>query len=85
MKILIGWKVNLFVGTSTKPYDFNSPTDTLVVKVLSLITTYDNELRRARMIFGKMETLKKGRSFIGGTTPFGYDGSCYRKLGRFNY
>jgi len=73
MKILIGWKVSLYLGESLKPYNFNNPTDRLVTQVLSLITTYDNELRRTRMIFGKMETLKKGRSFIGGTTPFGYD------------
>ena len=80
LKILIGWKVNLYVGDSTKPYNFSNPTDRLVTNILSLITTYDNELRRTRMIFGKMETLKKGRTFIGGTIPFGYDVSKTKNL-----
>jgi len=73
LKILVGYKVNLYVGESLKPYDFSNPTDRLVTNILSLITTYDNELRRTRMIFGKMESLKKGRTFIGGTIPMGYD------------
>ena len=73
LKILVGYRVNLYVGESLKPYDFSNPTDRLVTNILSLITTYDNELRRIRMIFGKMETLKRGRTFIGGTIPFGYD------------
>jgi site-specific DNA recombinase len=72
-KILIGWKVELYVGESLKPYDFNNPTDKLVMNVLSLITTYDNELRTTRMKIGKMESLKKGQTFIGGSVPFGYD------------
>lgn len=72
LKILVGWKVQLYVGESMKPYDFNNPTDRLVTGILSLITTYDNELRRIRMIFGKKESLKKGRTFIGGEIPFGY-------------
>ncbi len=72
LKILIGWRVQLYVGESMKPYDFNNPTDRLVTGILSLITTYDNELRRIRMIFGKKESLKKGRTFIGGEVPFGY-------------
>ena len=73
LKILVGYRVNLYVGDSLKPYNFSNPTDRLVTNILSLITTYDNELRRIRMIFGKMETLKRGRTFIGGTIPFGYD------------
>jgi len=73
LKILIGWKVNVYVGESTKPYNFSNSVDKLVIGVLSLISTYDNELRRTRMIFGKKETLKKGRTFIGGEIPFGYD------------
>jgi site-specific DNA recombinase len=73
LKILVGWRVNLFIGENVKPYDFKSPTDRLVVGILSLITTYDNELRRVRMTYGKMESLKRGQTFIGGTKPFGYD------------
>lgn len=72
LKVLVGWRVNLYIGENVKPYDFKSPTDRLVVGILSLITTYDNELRRVRMTFGKMESLKRGQTFIGGTTPFGY-------------
>jgi len=72
LKVLTGWKVNLYIGESNKPYDFNSPQDRLIVGILSLLTTYDNELRRMRMMFGKMESLKRGQTFIGGTIPFGY-------------
>jgi len=72
LKVLVGWRVNLYIGENVKPYDFKSPTDRLVVGILSLITTYDNELRRVRMTFGKMESLKRGQTFIGGTIPFGY-------------
>ena len=72
LKVLVGWRVNLYIGENVKPYDFKSPTDRLVVGILSHITTYDNELRRVRMTFGKMESLKRGQTFIGGTTPFGY-------------
>ena len=72
LKILVGWKVNLYVGDSIKPFDFSNPTDRLVTGVLTLISTYDNELRRIRMIFGKMEALRKGQTYIGGTITFGY-------------
>ena len=73
LKILISWKINCFVGDSTKPYDFGNITNRLTIQILTLISTYDNELRRARMMFGKMESLKKGQTFIGGTVPFGYE------------
>ena len=43
LKILIGWKVSLYIGESLKPYNFNNPTDRLVTQVLSLIT-FDNFL-----------------------------------------
>ena len=80
LKILVGWRVNLYIGENTKPYDFTSPTDRLVVNILSHITTYDNELRRMRMVFGKMEKLKKGQTFIGGTIPFGYGVDDFKNL-----
>ena len=73
LKILLGWKVKVYIGESTNPSDFSNHTDRLTIGILTLISTYDNELRRTRMMFGKMETLKKGRTFIGGTIPFGYE------------
>ena len=79
-KILIGWKVDLYLGENLKPHSFNSPTERLTIGILSLITTYDNELRRTRMIFGKMESLRKGQTFVGGTIPFGYDVDEHKRL-----
>ena len=71
-KILIQYKINLYEGESDKPYDYNNPTDRLVTNILSSISTYDNEIRRIRMIYGKKESLKRGQTFIGGDVTFGY-------------
>ena len=38
LKILVGWRVNLYVGESFKPYDFTSHTDRLVIGILSYFT-----------------------------------------------
>lgn len=73
LKILMNWKVNVYIGESTNSSDFGNLTDRLTIQILTLISTYDNELRRTRMMFGKMESLKKGQTFIGGTKTFGYD------------
>lgn len=70
--ILVQYKVNLYVGKSSNPYDLNSEMDELVFKVLTSITTYDNKLRLKRSINGKIQSLKNGQTFVGGTVPVGY-------------
>jgi len=72
LSVLIKHKVSLYVGESTKPYDFNSAADKLTVTILSSISQYDNELRRSRMILGKKRKLSNGSNWVGGTPPFGY-------------
>ncbi len=72
LKILLSWKVKVYIGDSVNPSDFSNHTDRLTIGILTLISTYDNEIRRTRMMFGKMERLKRGQTFIGGEIPFGY-------------
>ena len=62
----------MYVGESSKPYDFNNPNDKLSIGILSLVSQYDNELRRLRSVMGKRNSLKSGNTFVGGTVPFGY-------------
>jgi DNA invertase Pin-like site-specific DNA recombinase len=71
--ILVQYKVNLYVGKSSSPYDLNSEMDELVFKVLTSITTYDNKLRLKRSINGKIQSLKNGQTFVGGTIPVGFE------------
>ena len=72
-KILIEHGVKIYVGQSTKPYDLDNPLDNLNMNILSLISQYDNQIRRMRSVMGKRNSLKNGNTFIGGTVPFGYD------------
>lgn len=72
LKIFLDYSVELYVGESTKPYDFNNPNDKLSIGILSLVSQYDNELRRLRSVMGKRNSLKMGNTFVGGTVPFGY-------------
>lgn len=57
---------------SKKPYDLTNSVDKLVIGVLSLISQYDNELRRLRSVIGKRNSLKQGNTYLGSTIPFGY-------------
>jgi len=72
-KILIEHGVKIYVGQSTKPYDLDNPLDNLNMNILSLISQYDNQIRRMRSVMGKRNSLKNGNTFVGGTKPFGYD------------
>ncbi|MDA8629953.1 recombinase family protein, partial [Bacteroidia bacterium] len=72
LKVFLDYSVELYVGESTKPYDFNNPNDKLSIGILSLVSQYDNELRRLRSVMGKRNSLRIGNSFVGGTVPFGY-------------
>lgn len=73
LKVFLDYSVELYVGESTKPYDFNNPNDKLSIGILSLVSQYDNELRRLRSVMGKRNSLKSGNTFVGGTIPFGYN------------
>lgn len=72
LKVFIDYKVEIYIGQDTKPYDLSNSVDKLSIGVLSLISQYDNELRRMRSILGKRNSLKSGNTWIGGTVPFGY-------------
>jgi hypothetical protein len=73
-KVFLDYGVELYIGENyEKPYNLNESIDKLTLGVLSLISQYDNELRRMRSILGKRNSLKNGNTFIGGTVPFGYE------------
>ena len=72
LKVFIDYGIEVYVGESDKPYDLSNSTDKFVMGVLSLISQYDNELRRLRSILGKRNSLKSGNTYLGSTIPFGY-------------
>ena len=72
LKVFIDFGVQIYIGDSTKPYDLNNSPDKLMIGVLSLISQYDNELRRMRSIMGKRNSLRSGNTYLGSTIPFGY-------------
>ena len=73
LKIFIDYNVEIYIGGDLKSYDLNNSVDKLSIGVLTLISQYDNELRRMRSILGKRNSLKSGHTWIGGTVPFGYE------------
>ena len=73
LKIFIDYNVEIYIGNDLKSYDLNNSVDKLSIGVLTLISQYDNELRRMRSILGKRNSLKSGHTWIGGTVPFGYE------------
>jgi DNA invertase Pin-like site-specific DNA recombinase len=72
-KVLIENGVKIYVGSSPNPFDLDNPLDNLNMNMLSLISQYDNQLRRMRSVMGKRNSLKSGNTYVGGTKPFGYD------------
>ena len=73
LKVFLDYGVEVYIGENfTKPYNLNDSVDKLTIGVLTLISQYDNELRRMRSVLGKRNSLKNGNTFIGGTVPFGY-------------
>ena len=66
---LIKHKVKLY--TSNGEYDFDSIEDKLMYDVLSVISRYDNEVRRIRSITGKIHRLKNNQH-SGGLVNYGY-------------
>lgn len=73
LKLFLDFGVQIYVGEDyKKPYDLTNSVDKLVIGVLSLISQYDNELRRLRSVIGKRNSLKSGNTYLGSTIPFGY-------------
>ncbi|WP_036380422.1 recombinase family protein [Muricauda sp. MAR_2010_75] len=72
LKVFLDYGVEVYVGESDKPYDLKNLTDKLTIGLLSLISQYDNELRRMRSVMGKRNSLKSGNTYLGSTIPFGY-------------
>lgn len=72
-KVLLENGTQIYVGSSPNPFDLDNPLDNLNVNMLSLISQYDNQLRRMRSVMGKRNSLKNGNTYVGGTKPFGYD------------
>ena len=72
-KVLLASGTKVFIGSSPKPYDLDNPIDDFQMGILSLVSQYDNKLRRMRSVMGKRNSLKNGNTFVGGTKPFGYD------------
>ena len=57
--------------TPTGIFDSSSPTDDLLLGILSEISSYDNLLRTERTRLGKFNKIKQG-FWMGGPPPFGY-------------
>lgn len=73
LKVFLDFGVHIYIGEDyKKPYDLTNSVDKLVIGVLSLISQYDNELRRLRSVLGKRNSLKSGNTYVGSTIPFGY-------------
>ena len=72
LKVFLKYKVGFYIGESNKEYDLKNSVDKLTIGVLSLISQYDNELRRMRSVLGKRNSLKNGQTYVGSTIPFGY-------------
>ena len=63
----------IYIGEDfKKTYDLTNSADKLVIGFLSLISPYDNELRRLRSVIGKRKPLKSGNTYLGSIIPFGY-------------
>jgi DNA invertase Pin-like site-specific DNA recombinase len=71
-KVLLDSGTKVYIGSSPKPYDLDNPIDEFQMGILSLVSQYDNKLRRMRSVMGKRNSLKSGNTFVGGTVPFGY-------------
>ena len=64
-------KNNVTLYTSTGIYNSSSPTDDLLLGILSEISSYDNLLRTERTRLGKISRIKQGY-WLGGSPVYGY-------------
>ena len=65
------FKSNVTLYTSTGIYNSSSPTDDLLLGILSEISSYDNLLRTERTRLGKLNRIKQGY-WMGGPPTYGY-------------
>jgi site-specific DNA recombinase len=73
LKIFLDYGVKIYIGDEyKKPYDLTNSIDKLTIGILTLISQYDNELRRLRSVIGKRKSLKSGNTYLGSIIPFGY-------------
>lgn len=73
LKVFLDYNVKIYIGEDyNKPFDLTNSVDKLTIGVLTLISQYDNELRRLRSVIGKRNSLKSGNTYLGSTIPFGY-------------
>ena len=70
LRVFLEYRVQLYIGESNKTYDLNNSVDKLTIGVLSLISQYDNELRRMRSVLGKRNSLRNGQTYVGSTHSF---------------
>ena len=73
---MVFYKINTFKNdvklyTATQNYNFDNPTDRLLLGILSEVSSYDNYLRTERSRLGKFKRIKQGY-WMGGSAPFGY-------------
>jgi len=66
---LIENDVNFYIGHSKK--DINDLSQTMVFKVISLFNEFENLQKFQKCLWGKIESVKKGKHF-GGKYPFGF-------------
>jgi site-specific DNA recombinase len=64
-------KADVTLHTSTGIFILSSPTDKLLLGLLSEISSYDNSLRAERSRLGKLNRIKQG-FWMGGPPPYGY-------------
>ena len=64
-------KQNVTLHTASGIFTLSSPTDKLLLGILSEISSYDNSLRAERSRLGKMNRLRQG-FWMGGPPPYGY-------------
>ena len=65
-KVLLDSGTKVFIGSSPKPYDLDNPIDDFQMGILSLVSQYDNKLRRMRSVMGKRNSSKKWKYFCWG-------------------
>lgn len=66
------YDVKVYQGDSTTPKDLSSFADKFMMDIFSVISSYDNSLRRMRANDGKRNSLLRGNTYVGGTVPFGF-------------
>lgn len=64
--------VLLYTGRNPQPIDLKDDNQSLLVGILAQISSYENKIRRRRLVTGRLEKVKAG-GWHGGPAPFGYE------------